>query len=502
MTSASSPHGTRGIQRSRGCRAIFALALGVLALAAPVLADEDIYRLEMSGEVVGWAVERTTRLDGRVTTESEMEMRVSRGGTEIAIEVSTRFVESDAGKAIEMSSRQVMGQVPVEQVYRFAPEGLEMTSRQGEREVTRSVPTPEGAWLTPAAVERLVAERIARGAQTLSYTTLDPALGTEPVSVESTRLDGTVVLETPEGQVEATVWREVRSLMGDLESTTYFDADGRLLRSESELLGQSVAMILTTSRPDLDARPAPELLVASFIRPSEKLDEPRRLERAVYRLSLEGGQGPSDIPSFGAQTATQTEGGVRVEVSVGGEASDEEPPSFVPYLAASTYLDHRDPAVRSIAERALEGDERGADRKAERLRRYVHRYLSEKDLATGFATASEAAVSRSGDCTEHGVLLAALLRVEGIPSRVVGGLLYVESFAGENDIFGYHMWTQAWIEGRWVDLDAMLPGAFDAAHIALEVSALEDGDGFLGPTATLTEVMGRLSIEVLETGRR
>ena len=57
-------------------------------------------------------------------------------------------------------------------------------------------------------------------------------------------------------------------------------------------------------------------------------------------------------------------------------------------------------------------------------------------------------------------LLAAMLRADDIPSRTVSGLVYVSSFEGAKDIFGYHMWTQGWIaedgKGRWVDLDATL----------------------------------------------
>ena len=45
-----------------------------------------------------------------------------------------------------------------------------------------------------------------------------------------------------------------------------------------------------------------------------------------------------------------------------------------------------------------------------------------------------------------GVLLAAMLRAAEIPSRVAVGVIYVERFAGERDVFGYHMWTQALID--------------------------------------------------------
>jgi hypothetical protein len=101
------------------------------------------------------------------------------------------------------------------------------------------------------------------------------------------------------------------------------------------------------------------------------------------------------------------------------------------------------------------------------------------------------------------MLLAAMLRADGIPSRVACGLIYADEFAGEREIFGYHMWTQALlsIDGvpTWVDLDPTLAGAaFDATHIALGVSALGDADA-TSSLSGLIPLLGRVTIRVVET---
>jgi transglutaminase-like putative cysteine protease len=60
--------------------------------------------------------------------------------------------------------------------------------------------------------------------------------------------------------------------------------------------------------------------------------------------------------------------------------------------------------------------------------------------------------SRSGDCTEHAVLLAALLRKAGLPARIAYGFLLTEAgFIG-------HAWTEAYDGTRWHWLDASFPG--------------------------------------------
>ncbi|MBZ0171892.1 MAG: transglutaminase-like domain-containing protein, partial [Phycisphaerales bacterium] len=160
-----------------------------------------------------------------------------------------------------------------------------------------------------------------------------------------------------------------------------------------------------------------------------------------------------------------------------------------------------DPRVAELARDALTAAPEDAAKRAELLRRFVHRHIRTKDLSVGFASAAEVARTREGDCTEHGVLLAALLRADGIPSRVVSGLIYADQFAGSDDIFGYHMWTQAYLEidgePRWVDLDATLPDSLPmtATHIALAVTGLPD-ENRINALVELAPLMGRLAIKV------
>jgi hypothetical protein len=165
--------------------------------------------------------------------------------------------------------------------------------------------------------------------------------------------------------------------------------------------------------------------------------------------------------------------------------------------------------VADLVGRALEGApaDISPNQKAEQLRAFVREFVQTKDLSVGFATASEVARTAQGDCTEHAVLLAGLLRAAGIPSRTVSGLIYVsDPFVGQRDVFGYHMWTQAWLmpdghavgEPRWVDLDATRAVPFDSAHIALGVSAMDDTQLF-NDLVKLAPMLGRVGIKVLES---
>ena len=93
------------------------------------------------------------------------------------------------------------------------------------------------------------------------------------------------------------------------------------------------------------------------------------------------------------------------------------------------------------------------------------------------------------------MLLAALLRAAGIPSRVAVGVTYADG------LFISHMWTEAHLND-WTAFDATLPGgsasAVDATHIKLASSAM---DGATADDATLLvegQAQSNLKILVLE----
>jgi transglutaminase-like putative cysteine protease len=131
---------------------------------------------------------------------------------------------------------------------------------------------------------------------------------------------------------------------------------------------------------------------------------------------------------------------------------------------------------------------------ARALAEKVYVWITRKDFSTVLATATEVARTRSGDCTEHAVLLAALARARGLPARVVVGLVYVPSLGG----FAYHMWNQIWCEGAWRFFDATRPdGRCGAGHIKIADAALDDQSG-LTVFLPVMGVMGRTEIELRE----
>lgn len=117
---------------------------------------------------------------------------------------------------------------------------------------------------------------------------------------------------------------------------------------------------------------------------------------------------------------------------------------------ATTFLiDYAEPSVKQLADKIAITHRNTPSAYA--LEQFVHDYISDKNYANGFDIASQVARSQEGDCTEHAVLLTALLRMYGYPARVVTGV-YISL---DEPVSAYgHAWTEFYSNHRWNGLDA------------------------------------------------
>jgi transglutaminase-like putative cysteine protease len=118
--------------------------------------------------------------------------------------------------------------------------------------------------------------------------------------------------------------------------------------------------------------------------------------------------------------------------------------------------------------------------------------------AVGFACASQIAADRKGDCRQHAMLTAALCRASGVPSRTAIGLVYVPDDDGKGAVLGFHMWTEVWIKGQWLGIDATLgQGGVGPGHLKISDHSWADTQT-LAPLLPVTRVMGKLKVEVVK----
>lgn len=97
--------------------------------------------------------------------------------------------------------------------------------------------------------------------------------------------------------------------------------------------------------------------------------------------------------------------------------------------------------------------------KAEDIARFVSDYIQDKSYQRAFDVASRVARSKTGDCTEHAVLTAALLRKTKIPARVLLGvvLLAVSRPNKKPQLMAVgHSWVEYYENRSWKIVDAAL----------------------------------------------
>src|SRR5262249_45813818 len=122
------------------------------------------------------------------------------------------------------------------------------------------------------------------------------------------------------------------------------------------------------------------------------------------------------------------------------------------YLQSNYFITSDDELVQKHAVKAV-GDETDPWRKAQAIERWVHDHMHGVAFTEAMAPADHVAKTLTGDCTEFAMLAAAMCRAQGIPSRTAIGLV---SMGGGQKKLGYHMWTEVWIRGQWLGLDATL----------------------------------------------
>lgn len=470
---------------------------------------ERTYLVELMGGAAGEMTAAQKTLGDRIVTASDANFVIKRGKIEVKVGISGTFEESLDHRPLRMSSTQSLGAMPIQTETTFGDSEMTIVTTQGGQKSERKVPLTDRDWLTPAQASRQLAEAIAAldkqppgtEAPPIVTKTMDPSNGPGIITLTRTGLKRGV-LELGGKKIDAYHSVTTNSVVPGMQAEEWIDARGIPILTNSNLGSIPVRMVLKDAEPAKTGGAA-EMMVSTFVKPDRPIANARGTTRSTLLLSASSGDLP-DLPSVGSQRFERLDtrsGRLTISVAEPQAATDAEAadPSF---LAASAMVDAKDPKLVELTQKALQGVPDEPRAKAEALRRFVHDYINAKSLGVGFASASEVIRSKEGDCTEHGVLLAAMFRAAGIPSRVVSGMVYADRFAGEQDIFGYHMWTQALLKddkgvSRWVDFDATLNAGrpSDATHIAMGVSSLKDGEVAMG-MASVAGFMGRIQVKV------
>ncbi|WP_010588103.1 transglutaminase-like domain-containing protein [Schlesneria paludicola] len=289
------------------------------------------------------------------------------------------------------------------------------------------------------------------------------------------------------------------TLMPGVPTDSYLDKDGETVKVSTSVLGSAMESFLVSQTEALKVIQGAELdLSLSTVVKVQPILKVHDTKRAVYRITITGQDPSLIIPAGDTQSIKKLdkETAELTVVSLPIPATAKVGQVAGEFLESSQYLQRDDERVKRHANQAA-GDATDPAEIARRMEKYVQRKLDRKNFSTAMASAAEVAQSLEGDCTEHSVLLAAMLRAKGIPSRVAVGMVYSDQLFA----FVGHMWTEVSLDGKWIPLDATLGhGGIGAIHIKLADSSLTDnGPPALSSFLPLMQVIGKLKIDVVKS---
>lgn len=428
----------------------------------------DAYYIQ--GNHVGYShlhVEPTEKQDEVRYTVTER-LRYRQGTRLIDSELVQTALETNAGrlKSFTASYRQGEERSSVEGTVRGNE--ILISSTIGQEQVTRTVPWSPNYGGLFALEQQLLESHPASPGEKISLKVLAPVVY-EVGELEMEAM-GKSMVSFVSGKNELLTELEIRSAIAgnpNLVSYAWVDEEGRIKKRfipSVKLFVERTSEEIAKNIPDPTA--AAEETGPSARYPYLTLSLDKAIERPL-ELVLCGFQVRTTEP---LDVASQLEGipeqfvlrqekdAFRLAVGRGRTEGVSAPPPDSGDREPGPIIQSDHPAVQQLALSAAQVDARGTVKELARLTREKLRVL---EMQGEFLTASEALEQGRGDSTEHAVLLAALCRVQGIPSRVIAGLVYEDGELGPQ--MRYQMWTLVYLEGNWVHVDSMLLEPFAPA---------------------------------------
>jgi hypothetical protein len=439
------------------------------AVDAPPRSDRS-WDLKLADQPSGSFTESTLADPaGTVTTKERMAMEINRLGNKVSITNETETVENSAGEMQSLVATMSSSQAATRLRVTRAEAALQIETEAGGKTYEKTIPFT-GSILGPKGVEKLSRENLKKEGATISFRMFSPELGN---------------VATMERKVVGTVHDQGRKLFKCEETIKDFpgkqfvtiDESGRwITRHQTFPFGElviepsSAATATGASTPATATTLPKESYDRTMARSNILLPDPRSISAVTLRIRhLKPELGWPDLAAPGQRVREKSDSTFVLELRRREKASgqsDDKPDENC--LRPNAIVQSDDAEVMRIA-REVTHNVPGDFEKARRLQDWVSQNL-QFDLGIALAPASEVVRNRRGTCVAYAVLLAALERAAGLPSRVIMGFAYA------NGIWGGHAWTEVYVDRQWIALDSALysPGPADAARLRFGATAGDD----------------------------
>ncbi len=482
------PRMRRALARGHACVILLGLGLLCAAWAQAAPPTQQWFTVLLDGRKTG-TFETTRQEDaGKVVSTQTLDLVLERAGSRVALHTSESTTESLAGAPLAFSSTSRLSGTESRIDGRVAGGRVAIVTRSGAQSRPQEMAWPAGALLTEGL--RLQALQAGLDAGT-HYASLAFQPSGLQVSHITSRVGAAEQVDLPAGtRTLVPIDQDIRLGGTTIHARAWVDAQLTVHKMTLPILGTERPLLACDHAGARAPNQPADLLARTLVRAPRPLRPSELAGDLRYTIVSRDAAGAGPLPQTGEQAVQANGQGWRVDVSRHARPGREPPPRAAD-SQPNDWLQSNAPELRELARRAY-GDARDPTARMQRMETFVRGYIVDKSLDVGYASALEVARHPEGDCTEHALLLAALGRAAGIPTRVAYGLAWAPGFAGHQRVFVPHAWTQAWVGDRWRSYDAALDG-FDAGHITLAV-----GDGDPWRFYAGIDLLGRLTISRIE----
>jgi transglutaminase-like putative cysteine protease len=461
----------------------FFLAVFGIVFVCPLLADnnEDFsqyFAVMIDGKKIGHS--HTTRKYSaqRVETSENLVITIQRAGMSMTVETVETTVETIDGDPVAFASVQDINGMKQTTTGQIGPDGKMTVSITSMGTNQRKVMDyPKGALMAEGLRQKHAKTNLKQG-QTGSAVFFSPSM---LAGIKASWTIGPMKEIDLFGRVLKL--REIESVLypatGTVRSISYVDDQANALKMEIPLMGMKMELIGCTEEVAKSSNQPFDFLEKSIVKSPKSLASLSDGSAVTYIIKPADESAISIIQTDSQHVKRKKNGIYMVTVKPLDPGRGDLPykgrdPQILKHLRPNRYLQSDDKKVKALAVEATK-DSKTAFDAVKDVEKFVSEFISAKDLSVGYATAAEVAETAAGDCSEHALLAAAMLRAVGVPSRVATGITYTPFFSGIDDAFVGHAWAQGYVDGKWVNLDAArLPyGGYGPGHITL---AAGDGD--------------------------
>ena len=409
-----------------------------------VFAETNVYKISMMGAEIGkstetWSVGSGADGHCEITLHSVSEMSLARGMDSMTVKSDTTL----AADCKTFEPKQIKGEISeggskilVEGVNRKGVFETNLT-KNGSRE-TSKFPMPKDAVFFGMIFRKLSAEDQLKGGKTTIIS--EESLTASEISYSAQK--------NADGTVTATVVFQGIPIK-------YTVSGKKVLRSEIQ---NGLIVYTLDSLPETKtAAPSgsPDILQSTkLFNQGISIKSPRKTRNTTFQIE---NAGFSSIPGtcFQKKVSTNT-------LFVSSDAANCTNMPAPEDTQSNIIEDSANPEIVRSAQKIVLGAPNQHEM-VKRITKFVYKHINNKNYNHGNMSASEVLRTKSGDCTEHSALFAALSRAAGIPAKMVFGV--VLNPGGE---FFFHNWNEVFADGKWITVDStfnLIPA--DSSRITL-----------------------------------